>query len=179
VRTRAESSTATVAIAIAACMAALAAGGCGEQLPDVAPPTPAAAPRESAAPGASSERPELVRRLRRLRGAEAPPAAIVVVDVTGRDLTDEPVTIQFAKDGTLQRLRWSGWGSDTAVGRGSVQLLECNPSCARGLRQGWVGEIRLTHLKRCAGRRFYDAAEVSFGAGAQRRFARSFIGAPC
>lgn len=165
--------------AIVAGIAAAALAGCGEQVPDIGDPGPAAAPRESATPGATSERASLVRRLRRLRPGGAPAGAVVVVDVTGADLVDEPARVQFAKDGTLTGLRWVGWGTDDALGRGRAQLLECLPSCARGLRQASAAEIRLTRLRRCGAARFYDAAEVSVGAGAQRRWVRSFIGAPC
>ena len=89
---------------------AVASAGCGEQVPDIGEPPPVAAPRESAAPGATSESAKLVRRLRRLRPGSAPPGAVVVVDVTGADLTDRPARLQFAKDGTLRGLRWRGWG---------------------------------------------------------------------
>lgn len=170
-----------MAVAILALLSVLAVlvTGCGEQVADIGEPPPVAAPVESASPGATSESAKLVRRLRRLRPGSAPAGAVVVVDVTGADLTDRPALLQFAKDGTLRGLRWRGWGSETAVGRGTAELLECNPSCARGVRQGLIAEVRLTRLRRCGGRRFYDAAEVSFGVGGQRRFARAFIGAPC
>ena len=171
----------TAAAALVSALAAsLAVAGCGERVPAIGDPGPATAPpRQSSGPGATSEDPALVARLRRLRPASAPPGAVVVVDVTGRDLTGSPKTIQFSKDGTLSRLRWTGWGSPAAVGRGQVLLLECTPSCARGFNHASIAEIRLTHLRRCSGRRFYDAAEVSFGAGARRNYARAFIGAPC
>jgi len=166
--------------AVVAAMAALAVAGCGEEVPDVGDLGPVrAAPPESAAPGPTSEDAGLVRRLRRRQAGGAPRGAVVVVDVTGDDLFDEPPEIEFAKDGTLSDLRWTGWGSNVAVGRGTVRLLECTPSCSRGLRRKSVATIRLTRLQSCAGRRFYDAAEVTFGAGAQRSFARAFIGAPC
>lgn len=70
-------------------------------------------------------------------------------------------------------------GPDPAIGRGSVGLLQCTPSCARGLRRTSVATIRLSGLKRCESRRFYGAAEITVGAGADRSFARAFIGAPC
>lgn len=167
----------TLAAAVVVVLALLA--GCGEQVPDIGQPRAVATPRSTASPGPTSEDAALVRRLRRLRPGSAPRGAVVVVDVTGRDRTAQPRQIQFAKDGTLAGLRWTGWGSGTAVGRGTVSLLECTPSCARGLRSDSIAQIRLTRLKRCGASRFYDAAEVSFGVGSQRRFARAFIGAPC
>ncbi len=161
-------------------LAAIALAGCGEQVPDVGDLRPVrAAPPDTAAPGPTSEDAELVRRLRRLHPGSAPRGATVVVDVTGDDLVDRPRVIEFAKDGTLSDLRWTGWGSDVAIGRGTVGLLQCTPSCARGVRRRSVATIRLSRLKRCDGRRFYDAAEVTVGAGADRSFARAFIGAPC
>jgi hypothetical protein len=171
---RRPSAAAAAAVALTAALA-----GCGERVPDIGEPRAVVAPAQTAGPGPTSERAALVARLRRLRPGSAAPGAVVVVDVTGRDLTAAPRRIQFAKDGTLEGLRWTGWGAPEAVGRGMVSLLECQPSCARGVRRGAVAEIRLTRLRDCGGRRFYDAAEVRFGVGAQRSFARAFIGAPC
>lgn len=171
---------AAIAVALVALASGLGVVACGEEVPDVGdlPAEPAPAPATAGA-GATSEDPQVVRRLRRLRPGGAARGAVVVVDVTGRDLTSAPRQIEFAKDGTLSGLRWTGWGSDAAVGRGAVRLLECNPSCARGLPRKSVATIRLTRLKRCQGRRFYDAAEVTFGTGAERGHARAHIGAPC
>lgn len=170
----------TVTAAVAAAVAIVLAG-CGEQVPDVGQQLGPlrADPPATAAPGPTSEDPELVRRLRRLQPGSAPRGATVLVDVTGDDLVGGPPVVEFAKDGTLSDLRWTGWGSDPAIGRGSVGLLHCTPSCARGLRRTSAATIRLSRLKRCEGRRFYDAAEVTVGAGAERSFARAFIGAPC
>ena len=170
----------TRGISALAAVTAIALAGCGERVPDVGDLPPVrAAPPATATPGPTSEDPQLVRRLRRLHPGSAPRGATVVVDVTGDDLVGRPPVIEFAKDGTLSNLRWSGWGSDLAIGRGTVGLLECTPSCARGVRRASVATIRLTRLKRCEGRRFYDAAEVTVGAGADRSFARAFVGAPC
>jgi hypothetical protein len=163
----------------AAAVAALAIAGCGEQVPDVGDLPPAGpAISQSAPPGPTSEDAALVRRLRRLGRVHAPPGSVVVVDVTGEDLI-APRELEFASDATLSHLRWTGWGSDVATGRGAVSLPDCTPSCAHGLRRRSPATIRLTRLQSCAGRRFYDAAEVTVGAGAQRSFARAFIGAPC
>lgn len=161
-------------------MCGLAIAACGEEVPDVGDPGAASAPPPATAgPGATSEDPRLVRRLRRRQPDRAPRGSVVVVDVTGDDLTGRPPQIEFAKDGTLSELHWTGWGSEEAVGRGAVAMLDCTPSCARGLRRRSVATIRLTRLKRCGGRRYYDSAEVTFGTGAERSHARAFIGAPC
>jgi hypothetical protein len=162
----------------AAVAAAVAVAGCGEEVAPIGDPPPERRPpSQSAGPGPTSEDPELVRRLRRREPGSAPAGAVVVV--TGDDLVDAPRRLEFAKDGTLDDLRWTGWGSDVAFGRGSVRLLDCTPSCARGLRRRSPGTVRLTKLITCGGRRFYDAAEVTFGAGDSRSFARAAIGAPC
>lgn len=175
--------SARAAVIAAAAVAALIVGGCGEVLPDVgevAPVTTTPAPAETADRAPRSEDPAYVRRLRRLHPGAAPRGAVVVVDVTGDDLVDRPRRIEFAKDGTLNGLRWTGWGSSEAVGRGTVTLQECAPSCARGLpRDAPEATIRLRRLKRCAGRRFYDLAEVTYGTGDGQSAARAYIGAPC
>lgn len=171
---------AKVATALVAVASSLALGACGEEVADIGDlGAERAPPPATAGPGATSEDPRLVARLRRLHPGSARRGSVVVVDVTGDDLTDRPPQLEFAKDGVLGGLRWTGWGSQEAVGRGAVRLLECTPSCARGVRRSSVATIRLTRLERCEGRRFYDAAEVTFGAGAERGHARAFLGAPC
>ena len=44
----------------------------------------------------------------------------------------------------LSDLRWSGWGSERATGRGDVRTLICDPNCAQGGYQDARAEIVLS-----------------------------------
>ena len=62
---------------------------------------------------------------------------------------------------TLDGLRWSGWGNASATGRGKVDTLVCDPTCATGRREHSSAEIVLSKPRRCGGR-FYTRSSMTY-----------------
>ena len=60
----------------------------------------------------------------------------------------EPARIIVSADGSgyLTNLTWSGWGSVTAIGTGTLEADDCNPNCAEGTYTGYPATVTLSDL---------------------------------
>jgi hypothetical protein len=107
-----------------------------------------------------------------------PPGAIYVLDLTNRPAM-EPATLDFASDGSLLHVKWSGWGQPVAVGHGVVEVRECQPNCATGQLVSYPGTVKLTGLTSCYNARFYvDSSVVAEPRSGPWQLA-SFMRNPC
>ena len=148
-----------------ACLAcAVLVSGCGvlddegpaaERTPDPASYGPAkAVPREPPAFDAPQLKTPSAAVARALDGGQ-----IGIVDLTGT-IAIEPATLETASDATLEGLRWSAWSADGAEGAGELRLLDCQPSCAAGRTERVPATIKLSGVKTCDGRRYFETGEV-------------------
>jgi hypothetical protein len=87
--------------------------------------------------------------------------AIAVVDLSNR-VAVEPARMDVNAEQSLSGLRWSGWGSGRATGRGSVRTLICDPSCVTGRLGHSRGEVVLSAPRRCGARRFYTRSSMTY-----------------
>jgi hypothetical protein len=97
------------------------------------------------------------------RGARAGLAAggVAVVDLTNR-VGIEPVRMAVNSEQRLDGLRWSGWGLARTTGRGRVETLVCEPTCATGQLESSTAVIVLSRPRRCANRRFYTRSSMTY-----------------
>jgi hypothetical protein len=60
----------------------------------------------------------------------------------------EPKTIEVSGDGSgfVAGITWTGWGTPTAQGSGTLKVDDCNPNCAQGHLTGYPATITLTGL---------------------------------
>ncbi len=146
----------TTALAAAALAAALAGCGAEEEVPVAADPTPApvATPPLPAETGPEFQISPEVRRTLAQGG-------IAVVDLANR-ATVEPRTLRANKEQVLRDLEWRGWGDRRAVGRGTVETLDCQPSCGRGLVSESTATLTLSKPRVCGSRRFYSEARLVY-----------------
>ncbi len=86
---------------------------------------------------------------------QSPPAAPanVMVCVTpavtcAGEMRAEPASIVLAADGStfVRDLTWTGWGSATARGTGTMERDDCTPSCAQGALHAYQATISLSGL---------------------------------
>jgi hypothetical protein len=87
--------------------------------------------------------------------------AIGVVDLKNRAAV-EPRTMQVNSEQALDGLRWTGWGDATVTGRGGLDTLICDPTCATGRRERSTAVIVLSKPQRCGGRRFYTRSTMTY-----------------
>jgi hypothetical protein len=85
--------------------------------------------------------------------------AIGVVD-PGGVVSIEPSRLETASDVSLDGLRWTSWGADGAEATGQIHMLTCNPTCANGGGDQAPARLRLSGVKTCEGRRYFDHGEV-------------------
>jgi hypothetical protein len=86
---------------------------------------------------------------------------IGVVDLANR-VSIEPAKMDVNREQTLDGLRWSGWGNPSATGRGGVDTLICDPTCANGTRERSTAVIVLSKPRRCSGQRFYTRSTMTY-----------------
>lgn len=150
---------ATLACALCACLAVAACGG-GEKR----------AERATSAAGVGGEPPATspaaeatVQPLAYGRGVRAGLAGgrIAVVDLTNR-AGIEPLRMTVNSEQTVSGLSWSGWGQARATGRGEVETLSCEPSCANGQVDSSRAEIVLSAPRRCGKRQFYTRSSMTY-----------------
>lgn len=53
-------------------------------------------------------------------------------------------TATFYESAYVKNLTWSGWGTATATGTGTLELDDCNPSCAQGTFTGYPATVTLS-----------------------------------
>ena len=63
----------------------------------------------------------------------------------------KPSTLPFGQRSSIVGLRWSGWGSATAVGHGRVEFNNCVPSCAEARASYYPVRATLTRRRECNG----------------------------
>jgi hypothetical protein len=63
---------------------------------------------------------------------------------------------------SIDRLKWSSWGTRTAVGRGTAHLNDCTPNCVSGHFHTFPVAVRLSKVVQCVrGRREFARIEWS------------------
>lgn len=90
-----------------------------------------------------------------------------------------PQAMRLASDTTLSGARWTGWGSPTAAGRGTVTVRICNPSCGGGRDQRYQATVVFSHIKSCRAYRFYESATVTLDTVEGPRGWGAFLKDPC
>jgi hypothetical protein len=141
---------------LGACVALAGCGGGGGARDERAAATPAA-PTPSVDPVTTPQ------PLRYRPGARAGLAAgqIGVVDLANR-AGIEPAKMDVNAEQTLDGLHWSGWGNDSATGRGRVDTLVCDPTCATGRLERSSAVIVLSKPRRCKSGRFYTRSTMTY-----------------
>jgi len=141
----------------------LALAGCGSDLAEGpgAQTTPAPAGTPLPDPGPAT------------RG-ELEPGELGVVDFTGRAAA-RPATLTPNKDQILRRIEWSGWGGARATGRGTLEVLECEPTCAQGQTDRVPAVLTLSAPRTCGAQRYYGEATLRADGQAPAVFLRT----PC
>jgi hypothetical protein len=73
-----------------------------------------------------------------------------------------PASVSLSADGTLEasQVHWSSWGGSVATGDGLIEYHGCVPNCAQAPSHTVAGSVRLSHIRVCAGRRWYSQASV-------------------
>jgi hypothetical protein len=87
--------------------------------------------------------------------------AIGVVDLANRAAV-APRRMDVNREQTLDGLRWSGWGNASATGRGALDTLVCDPTCATGRLERSTAVIVLSKPRRCGGARFYTRSTMTY-----------------
>jgi hypothetical protein len=142
--------------------AALAVAGCGGDEERASAP-PAGVGGEAPAATASVAPEATPQPLAYGPGAKAQLAAgaIGVVDLKNRAAI-APRKMQVNSEQALDGLRWSGWGNPSATGRGGLDTLVCDPTCATGRLERSTAVIVLSKPRRCGGRRFYTRSTMTY-----------------
>ena len=163
--------------------AALALGGCGAAGEG---PSSAAAPPAPKGDWGPTE-PGTGERARPVAPPRKAPSAAVArllaggtVGVVGVEGTIgvKPSSLEVSADGTLEDLRWDRWDSGGAVGSGTLEVRDCNPSCASGGKDAYPARVRLSAPRLCGGEAYFDRARVEIDAGDTPQPA-SYVRAPC
>jgi hypothetical protein len=146
--------------ALAACLAIAGCGG-GD---DERAATPAAGTAGEPPAATVSVAPEAtVQPLGYAAGAKAQLAAggIGVVDLANRAAI-APRKMDVNGEQTLAALRWSGWGNPSATGRGQLDTLICDPTCATGRLERSTAVIVLSKPRSCGGNHFYTRSTMTY-----------------
>jgi hypothetical protein len=144
------------AIGAACAVAALAAAGCGGGEQPVRTATSAAA----AATAVPNPTPQPFAFTAGAREALAT-GAVGVVDLEHRAGV-APRRLVVNREQTLTGVRWSGWGDARATGRGRVETLVCEPTCATGRIGTTSAVIVLSAPRRCGAGRFYTRSTMTY-----------------
>jgi hypothetical protein len=106
--------------------------------------------------------------------------AIGVVDVTGA-VGVRPTMLETSRDARLESLNWTRWGRNGAHGTGELRALTCQPTCANGSTRTAAATIRLSGVRECDGRRYYETAELEIAPGstAAGEPPAIYVRAPC
>ena len=146
---------------LVACLALAGCGGGNEE--HTAAPAAAGVGGEPPAAASTVSPVTTPQPLRFRPGARAQLAAggIGVVDL-GNRVAIEPALMDVNREQRLEGLRWSGWGSRRTTGRGEVDTLICDPTCATGRRERATAVIVLSKPRRCGARRFYARSTMTY-----------------
>ncbi len=140
---------ATVLVTIAGC-----GGAGGAEIPaEPAQAPPVAAATEPPDPGPDLRITDAVRD--RLENGD-----VGVVDFAGV-ASIAPRGLRPNKEQELSKLRWTGWGGRRAIGTGEIEMLECSPTCGRGLVYHGRATLTLTEPRACGARRYYAQARLT------------------
>lgn len=98
-----------------------------------------------------------------------PPAATdftVCTDPVGickGQMKTEPRQILTSGDGSgfVKAITWTGWGTATATGKGTMEVDNCQPNCAQGTFTGYPATVTLTGLTRYGGKQGYATMTVA------------------
>jgi len=101
---------------------------------------------ESASPVATAQASPAVTPLTQFKVCIYP--ATTCTGYSAGYMKTEPAKIITSADGSglVQNLTWSGWGSATALGTGTLEIDDCNPNCAQGTYTGYPATVTLTNL---------------------------------
>jgi hypothetical protein len=103
--------------------------------------------------------------------------AIAVVDLENR-VGVEPSHMDVNREQRLDGVRWTGWGSERATGRGDVRTLVCEPNCAGGRIEHSRSVIVLSAPQRCDGGRFYTRSSMTYEQQGRTRAPATYLRTP-
>ena len=161
---------------------ALALGGCGSGEREQAASAPPV-PQGDWGPGqpGSGERARPVPPPRKAPAAAVASAleagTVGVIGVEGA-VGVRPSTLEVSADGTLEDLRWERWDARGAVGAGTLEVRDCDPSCASGGKDAYPATITLSAPRLCGRASYFDRARVELAAGDLPTPA-TYVRAPC
>jgi hypothetical protein len=164
-------------------MAALGlVAGCGGDEQEVPAPasTPVPTPAFTEPAGARAEPTKAARDAKpgaALR-ARLDAGEVAVVDLVGQ-MGIEPATLEFAKGGRLEGLRWTSWGDREAVGSGTMTGVVCEPTCAQGTTISSPATITLSKPVVCPSGRFFDRGRIEVESDDPAAQSTSWLAAPC
>jgi hypothetical protein len=102
-----------------------------------------------------------------------PPTAFTVctypVGTCNGQMRTQPTQVLTSGDGSayVRGITWSGWGSPTATGTGTMEIDDCNPNCAQGTFTGYPATITLSGLTPYAsGKQAYADMTITTSAAA-------------
>jgi hypothetical protein len=118
-----------------------------------------------------------------LHGNVQPQSSVAVIDNCDNVGKVEPSSIVLncgSGGGTASRLAWSQWTTTKAVGRGTVNLLNCVPNCASGQDVAYQISLTLSEPVRAAsGARYFTRITLSFLRTPSAGIARSAVYKDC
>ncbi len=170
-----------LALLLAVSLGFAACGGDEEREIPAPAATPAATPTFD--PATAGERAEPTKAAREARPgpelrARLDAGEVAVVDLTGR-MDIRPKTLEFAKGGRLEGLRWSSWGDRAAVGHGTMTGVVCEPTCAQGTTINAPATITLSQPTACPAGRFFDRGRIEVESDDPAAQSTSWLAAPC
>ena len=114
------------------------------------PPTPSPSPSPSASGPSSSPSPPSTSPATSLTQFQVCTSPVIPCNSYGGSsrMKTEPTQIVTTADGSgyVKNLTWSGWGSATATGTGTLEIDNCNPNCAQGTFTGYPATVTLSGL---------------------------------
>jgi hypothetical protein len=163
---------------------ALGAGACGDDAEqEIAAPAATPAPTPTFDPATAGERAEPTKAALDARPdaalrARLDAGEVAVVDLVGH-MGIRPATLEFAKGGRLEGLRWTTWSDREAVGAGTMTGVVCEPTCAQGTKISAPATITLTRPVACPAGRFFDRGRIQVESDDPAAQSTSWLAAPC
>jgi len=86
-----------------------------------------------------------------------------VIPCNGSLMKSEPATLLLSGDGSIfvAGITWSGWGTTTAQGTGTLRVDNCDPNCAAGTLSNYPATITVSGLTPYNGGQAYSSMTVS------------------